>query len=324
MTAPLPPTLNHDLSFVPILLATEQTGLLGAIRAQPGSSQELAERVSGDRRAIDLIIDVLVAFDLAQRSNDGIISATDRLRALDEAFPGGLAACAALYLHLPEFLRRGSLALPGMDDRAARGSFYGAAVKSLSALWQEEAVFLAAKLTACERPRRVLDAGCGAGVWGLEVLAHAPEATLTGFDLPEVTPAFEATASSRGLSGRARTYAGDLFRSELPGTFDLAIVANVLRIEEPARAAAIVRRVAGAVDQGGRLVVVDAIARGSPEADRARTLYAVNLALRTQHGRVHSAEAIRAFLSEAGLTRIEEIQLPIRNGALGALMGYKP
>jgi len=72
--------------------------------------------------------------------------------------------------------------------------------------------------------------------------------------------------------------------------------------------------------------VVDALAGGTPERERARALYAVNLALRTEGGRVHSPAEITSWLKAAGLGQVEPIELGNRaeaRGALGALVARK-
>jgi trans-aconitate methyltransferase len=177
--------------------------------------------------------------------------------------------------------------------------------------------------------KRILDVGAGSGVWGLALLKQLPHAKLIGFDLPEVAPHFLQSAKAAGLADRAEARTGDLFEAKLPENQDITIVANVLRLEEPARAKLLVKRLASTVAPGGRLVVVDALAGGDPVSDWTRALYTMNLAWRSGLGlglskaRVHSPDAVRGFLREAGFSRIEKVNLPLGPGALGALVAYK-
>src|SRR6185437_14448272 len=111
-----------------------------------------------------------------------------------------------------------------------------------------------------------------------------------------------------------------------PARAHLVLVANVLRLETPERAASLVARLARAVAPGGGLLVVDALAGGTPERERARALYAVNLALRSHAGRVHDAGEIAAWLRAAGLGAPVTIDLGGSSappGAVGALLARK-
>lgn len=107
-------------------------------------------------------------------------------------------------------------------------------------------------------------------------------------------------------------------------SFDLAILANVLRLEPAGRARDLVRRVAVAVRPGGALLVVDALAGGSPAADLARSLYALHLSLRTRQSEVHAPEAVRDWMESAGLGGVRRLDFGRHPGALGALFGVRP
>src|SRR5204863_4182531 len=135
-------------------------------------------------------------------------------------------------------------------------------------------------------PARVLDIGCGSGVWSLAVAERFPNTHVTGLDLPDVLRVFERRATERGLGDRIETLGGDMHAIAIPGGFDLVIIANVLRLDEPDRAARLVTRAAEALAVGGELVVIDAIGDASAESERALAIYALHLALRTARGRV--------------------------------------
>lgn len=110
------------------------------------------------------------------------------------------------------------------------------------------------------------------------------------------------------------------------GRWDLAIIANVLRLEQPAAARSLLERVVAAIRPGGALLVIDALAAGSPDAERARAIYSLHLAMRTRAGRVHTPRDIARWMEEAGC----ETPTPLAfdeeftdAGALGALVASR-
>ena len=307
-----------------VITAAQQTGLLRALQSGPQTAQAYAEQLGLDRRAAVLVLDALVTFDLTVREQDAY-DASPRVKALmpPQRMAGG--AMESLWAHTPTFLRTGE-PLTRMDGSLAeREASYREGVAWLGKLLEPTARELASKLN--DAPARVLDVGCGSGVWSLAIAERFPSLHVTGLDLPAVLESFTARAQSMGLGERVATIPGDMHAAPLSeGGFDLVVIANVLRLETPARAAALLARLATAVAPGGALLVVDALANGTPERERARALYALNLALRTQGGRVHSPAEITSWLEAAGLRTMETIELGGRTappGAIGALLARR-
>jgi ubiquinone/menaquinone biosynthesis C-methylase UbiE len=183
-----------------------------------------------------------------------------------------------------------------VDERAAA---YKDVVPALGSLFEYAARKLAVEL---QPPGSILDVGAGSGVWSLAMCERSSITRVTAVDLPDVLPAFLARATELGLGDRVATIGGDYKAVELPGrSFDRVVLANVLHLETPREARALIAHVAPAIRSGGELVVVDALAEGEPLAARSVSLYAIHLAMRTASGRVHPRAEIERWCQEAGL-----------------------
>jgi len=317
--------MNITLSELPglaaALVAAHSGGLVAALVEQPGSAEELARRCGLDRRACANVLDVLAAFGLATRE-------ADRYGASDD-----LACCSlplermtsGLWLHAPTFLRSGTPLMTMDASPSEREGAYRNVVAELGKLFEDAAAELAARCGLA--PRSILDVGCGSGVWGLALAQATPGARVTGLDLPAVLNSFVARASTLGLSDRVDSIPGDMHTAPLPeARWDLAIIANVLRLEPAERARVLVRRVVSAVRPGGSVIVVDALATGTPEAERARAIYSLHLALRTRSGSVHRSAEIGRWLEEAGCSAPTLLSLAEGRrdlGALGAILASR-
>jgi len=307
--------------------AAQQTGLVQALLSGPRTAAAYAEELGLDPRAAALVLDVLVTLDLASREN-ATYDASPAMKARMAPFRQGDSRenRENLLAHTPTFLRTGA-PLAHMDGSPAeREASYRGTVSWLAKLLESSARDLASKLP--EQPKRVLDVGCGSGVWGLAIAERFPSTHVTGQDFPAVLESFKARAESLNLGDRVATLPGNMHEVDLPeNAFDLVVIANVLRLETPERASALLARLAKAVAPGGSLLVVDALAGGTSERERARALYALNLALRTQGGRVHPPSEFTLWLEAAGLGAIESIQIGGHSappGAVGALLAKKP
>lgn len=299
------------------IAAALRTGLLAELAKGPTSDGELAQRLGLDLRATSLVLDLLQTTDLVRREGSRVEPGKGLLAA--GHLPGGYPFTLGLWGHTEEFLRTGEPFT--LMDRSAeeREQAYRNIVGGLATIFQEFARELAARLPL--QPKQILDVGCGSGVWSLAIAERHQGTQVTGLDLPAVLESFKARAVMLKLTDRAHTIPGDMHEASIAaGAFDLVIIANVLRLETPQRAASIVQRIARGVAPGGALLVVDAIAEGTPELDRARASYALHLGLRTRSGQVHRAEAISGWLAQAGLPKITAIDIANGVGGIGGLL----
>jgi len=293
-----------------IVSAALESGLIEALLEGPATAEALASKLSLDPRATPLALDVLVTLGFAERKGD-TFAATSAFTFIATKGPGGSGMLFSLWRHAPAFLRKGEPFVRMDATPAERDAAYKNVVAGLGRMFEGPAKELAARV--CERVARrdtILDVGCGSGIWSLSIAEKTPGARVTGLDLPAVLAAFEEKARSLGLMERCSTISGDMHAAAIPSkAFDLAVIANVLRLEQPSQAASLVRKVAASLREGGALLIIDALAGGTYEKELGRGVYAFHLAMRSQGGRVHPPDEVRAWLRDAGLSSIETIDL---------------
>jgi ubiquinone/menaquinone biosynthesis C-methylase UbiE len=295
-------------------------GLIESL-SDPAPAAEHATRLELDPEATRLELEALVALGIAEERH-GCFGAAE---AADQLAPGpSLLALPerGLWAHLPRFLRTGERYARMDGSTAERSAAYKELTKALGRLFDDAARELAAKLAPRER---ILDVGAGSGVWSLAMAERSAAARITAIDLPQVLPAFEERAEHLGLRDRVDLVAADYHSIELPSeAFDRVLLANVLHLEPPRSARSLLRRVTAALAPGGELVVIDALLQGDPARDRARSIYALHLAMRTTRGRVHPRAEVERWCREAGLREGELVTLNAPPRALGALLHRRP
>jgi ubiquinone/menaquinone biosynthesis C-methylase UbiE len=304
------------------IAVAQQKGVLQALDAKPMAPTDLALALGLDERALAMFLDVLASFDLVRR-DDGLVSLGPLLVEAVRVMPGRFAGDKALWSSLAKFLSDGRPIVSIDAGREERAPFYADFVAQLAVLWAEAAARLARALAG--HGPRVLDVGCGSGVWSLALAQADPRSIVTGLDFAPVLASFEAHAKKLALHDRIRTIAGDAHEVDLPdGAFDVVMIANVLRLETAERAMTLVARVARSIAPGGQLVIVDALATGSRQAERDRSIYALGLAMRTLVGGVRTNDEVASWLRSAGFVDVEPIDLGEVVGAVAALRAWRP
>jgi 2-polyprenyl-3-methyl-5-hydroxy-6-metoxy-1,4-benzoquinol methylase len=315
--------LQDDYGTAVALRAAYDTTLLRSLLAGPATAEEHATRAGTDARATRLVLNLLVTAEIAQKQDERF-AAAPLFAMMMQLLPGGPDFTFGLWGHTTEFLKTGEpwLSLGSVQEREQQ---YRTVVGALATMFEGTARWLAEKLVATAPVREVLDIGCGSGVWGLSVGELVPGARVTGLDLPAVLDVFAERAAARGIAERTSRLPGDMHAVEIPAErFDLVIIANVLRLETPDRAASLVKRAAAAVQPGGRLIIVDALAGGTPERERQRAVYALHLAMRMRGGQVYDPQTIEGWMKDAGLQLAPRIPVEGNVGALGVVQAEKP
>jgi SAM-dependent methyltransferase len=116
------------------------------------------------------------------------------------------------------------------------------------------------------RPARVLDVGCGSGIYARVVLDSAPHVQVEGVDLAEsVIVAAQRELAEAGYGARVRLHVGDirewLSRSEV--AFDLVMLLNNIYYFETSRRAELYRCIGASLTESGQLLLVSMTTPGS-------------------------------------------------------------
>lgn len=303
------------------LVAAYQGNLLQALLNGYATPTMYAEELGLDPTATERVLEVLTSLGFAD-CNQGRYGASAALKDLDAIGPGVIDAFGAMWSQVPAFLLRGEryAHMDGPPD--AREAAYSGVVSMLALVFAHGARQLAMKLPG--NPAHILDVGAGSGIWSLAMAEHHAETRVTALDFPTVLQAFRIQGEHMGLSDRIGLLPGDFHTVAIPeDRFDRIVLANVLHLEPPEQAAALIGRVATVLLPGGDLVIVDMLGDGTPVGERAQAIYSLHLALRTREGKVHPLSDLRAWVEQAGLLPDEVIALGTPQG-MGVLVAHAP
>lgn len=170
----------------------------------------------------------------------------------------------------------------------------------------------------------VLELSAGSAIWSLTLAHRDPAAKITIVDYPELIQNAQSHAQSVGVADRLTAIAGDYRTVELPAAaYDLVILANVLHQASDAENAATLRRGFEALKPNGELAVID-VFPDQKGGELHYELFRLNVALRTEGGRVYSPQQVTRMIADAGFTQARFAHLPSPPLVRGLLLAERP
>jgi ubiquinone/menaquinone biosynthesis C-methylase UbiE len=308
-----------------VFLTGVELDLYSLLADKPLSIDEILAEKKADKRGMTILLDALSSLGLLVKNDDKYQTEKSASPLLtdnspDSILPMALHMCTLwqswskltdVVLGKPpaQMTEKGALARDHIE--AFIGAMHMAALKTAP-----EVVSAVNPGTA----RRLIDVGGGSGSYTIAFLSAAPDMKATLFDLPDVIEMARERFKAAGMSDRVTLTAGDFYIDELPPGNDLALLSAIIHQNSLIQNDTLYRKIYGALDQGGRIVVRDHVMSRDRTQPMDGALFAVNMLAGTPRGGTYTFEEIKEGLSVAGFTRIRLIRT---KGMFSLVEGFK-
>jgi ubiquinone/menaquinone biosynthesis C-methylase UbiE len=301
--------LAQDFMECRILHAAAELNLFTLLEKAPLSAGEVAARISGDARALAVLLDALAAMGLLAKQGRTYRCEDKISRMLSETSPQTIlpmvlhmASLWKRWSRLTDIAKGGGVADDEFDfvrDAKELRAFIGA-MHSIGAP-------MAQKIAAAVNPgtsRSLLDVGGGSGTYAIAFLRAVPEMRATLFDLPEVIEMARERLRNEGLLDRATLVSGSFYLQEFPNGHDLALISAIIHSNSLEENMELYRKVFRALNPGGRILIRDHVMSPDRTWPRDGAIFAINMLVGTPGGGTYTYEEIEAGLQQAGFERI--------------------
>ena len=288
-----------------VLLAAAELDLFTQLHSAPQTASQLATELRCDLRGLRLLLNALVALELAEKSEESYALSpslgpllTSKADQSVLAMSQHQANCLRNWAQLAKVVKNGQPAerLPSVRGEVCDQQAFIEAMHDVSAPNADQVI---ASLRAL-RFTRLLDIGGASGTWTIAFLRAYPEAKATVFDLPHVIPLAEHRLSAAGLSARFELVAGDFFTDALPAGADLAWLSAVVHQNSRAQNQLLFANVLRALAPGGQLAIRDIVMDPTHTKPVAGALFAINMLVATPGGATFSFDELREDLEKVG------------------------
>jgi ubiquinone/menaquinone biosynthesis C-methylase UbiE len=289
--------LNEALTAAAAIEVAERLGVFARLAGGPVTPSTLAHDCAIGERGALLLLAALASLGLTDVNSAGAYRLT-------LANPVRLTA---RFTNLAQVIRDDKPQV-SVDTPGGAESFYPAVTPLLGAMLASAAKEAAQYLTA--PGLRVLDVGAGAAPWSLALAACDPACRICALDLPSVLPTTRRAVEAAGYAAQFEYLSDDLFNIEWGASaYDLVIAGNICHLFGEAANQWLLGLVVEALCPTGKLVIIDALPDEQMNGPRSVTLYALDLMLRTQTGRVYPLSTYASWLRAAGFKAVERIDL---------------
>jgi precorrin-6B methylase 2 len=299
--------------------AAVKLGVFEALK-DPKDAGGIAAMIHCDPRATAMLLNALVSIGLLKKHASlyslSEISSTYLLKSAPKYLGGMILFDAALWNDwgkLEEAVRSGKPArMPDMyqSDGEETERFIHAMDSLVRARGDAEVVQVVMEALDLGKVTDLLDVGSGPATYPIAFCRKHPSLRATIFDLPATLKVTERFVRASNMNQRIKLVPGDYRSDEIPGTYQLAFLSNIIHGEGAEDNERLVAKLYDRLDKGGRIVIKDHILDDSLAHPPAGAIFSLLMLLTTMQGRCYSFNEVKAWLENAGFERVEEVALP--------------
>jgi len=300
-----------------ILQAAVSLGIFEPLATAPQSGAAVARRLDLDPDATELLLNGLAALDVLEKRPEGFLlteAAKKYLLPSSPQYSGGMILFEDLswqyWARLPQAIRTGRPVRSAnmYQDDARETAIFIDAMDSLVKARGDAQVLTHA--LDWRDVGELLDIGSGPATYPIALCRAFPKLRVTIIDLPGTLKITERYVREAGMAGRMTLIPGDYRSDAIPGLFDAVFLSNIIHGENCAKNQTLIGKLADNLKPSGRLIIKDHILDESRASPAVGAIFSLLMLLTTDGGRCYSFGEIRGWMEHAGLSRVQQIDLP--------------
>ena len=293
-------------------------GVFEALSSGPLTARETASQIEADERGTALLLEALESLGYVNEKDGRYVNTpmTSKwgLRSSPTSLAGGIPFFESMvfdrWAYLDESIRRGEPAIHGDEwlDRNPDGwKIYQRGMVAVARMAADEVV---AKTKLPLTARRLLDVGGGHGLYSIRFCRRYPNLSATVFDVRPALEVARETIAAENIGDRVTVQEGDVWIDDLGTAYDVALLFNVVHIYSPDKNIDLLRKVAGALNSGGLIVILEVMPSKvcGPAARALAHLQALNF-YNDLGGQTYAFDKIASWVTESGFTNPRRITL---------------
>lgn len=285
-------------------------GVFEALRNGPKTAAEIAHRIGTHTEGTRILLECLTSLGYLNEARGAFSNSSMTSKWLVRSSKTSLEDYVRFWrqqtfefwdLHMEEAIRAGRPPITFYEWLTTRPGGWDLTQRAFASLARWLADPIAAQVKPPAGARRLLDVGGGHGLYSVAFCRRYPGFSATIFDVPDVFETTQRVVAAAGMGERITFRAGDFRKDDLGTGYDVALLFSVIHGLTPEENHQLFRRIAGALNPGGLLVVSDQFpdkTRG--RTSRAATRFFALVYLVTLGGQTYPFRDVSLWLVDAG------------------------
>lgn len=296
------------------LRAAAEVGVFRELAAGQKSAAQIAESLSLDLAAVQRLLPVLVQTEMVEQYGEDYALTT-----LGKLLPAQFMDFGQSYFqHLVQNLKTGAISENGWWNEELAAREWTMTPAALSAM---QGLDIGGSRTGI----RVLDVGCGSGVFGVALAHKDPTAHITLLDTADQLARAKETVNSVGVSDRITWCECDplneLKSCKFEEPFDLIFVSNLVHQLNVMQQESVFMQLREFLRSEGELAIIDAFP-GQEKGNDNAAVYQLEVSLRSP-GQLCDAKRIEYSLMASGFRQVQFAWLPCEPHLYGLMLATR-
>jgi hypothetical protein len=300
-----------------LIQAAVELAIFDGLENSAGTAEAVANRLKLEPKATELLLNALASLELLHKRAEYFSLTEAAAKYLLKSSPQYVGAMirfeSALWScweKLPEAIRSGQPVRPPnmYQDQAAETEIFINAMDSLVKARGDATV--TANAIDWSGIAELLDVGSGPATYPIALCQRFQKLRATIFDLPGTLAISERYVREAGMAERIRLIAGDYRKTPIPGSYDVIFLSNIIHGESFESNRSLILKLVSNLKPGGQIVVKDHILDDSRTTPPVGAIFSLLMLLTTESGRCYSFSEIKSWMEQAGLSRVQQINLP--------------
>jgi len=299
--------------------AAIELSLFSAIAGGNTSTKEIAQACGASERGTRILCDYLVIIGFLTKQEGNYALTPDSAMFLDKSSPAYMGTVIEFMLSpmltdnfkdLTGVVKKGG----SISDQATLAPDHPVWVKFARAMAPMMAMpsqLLAQLVDPTPNKRiRILDIAAGHGLFGLAFAKRNPQAEVTAVDWSNVLEVARENAQLAGVAERYQTRPGSAFDVDYGTGYDIVLLTNFLHHFDPETCEDLLRKVYGALADGGRAVTLEFVPNPDRVSPPQAAAFSLTMLVGTRGGDAYTFVELETMLRKAGFKQSEMHELP--------------
>lgn len=295
-----------------ILLTACELDIFSALSNEELTAKEVAVECDVDERAVERLMNALVAMNLLNKNNEGQFSNTKGTRRFlvknRAEYIGNLAFLTNLWESwstLTEVVKTGKLVkAQNINDKADDWIESFAESTHWRAQLQAPDII---DLIHLDGVNHVLDLGCGSGLYAISFKRAYPNLKVSVLDYPKVTNFTRKNIEREGFDGQINIIPADFNTDPIGKGYDIVFISDVLSYQSVWENIALMHKIHDALNNKGRIIIQETLINEERTEPLEAALVSLNMMLNTNSGDAFTDPDIWMILKEGWFTNIKTV-----------------